>query len=101
MPTLRQKVEMYEKLLHDIQMHAEVTMDGAKVARLIGNICSWSYAHRSGNGELTDKQQQARIDAAFNQLRNADVAPDANCITLPDGDCVGGLMAGKQRCMHD
>lgn len=28
-------------------------------------------------------------------------APDANCITLPNGDCIGGTMAGKSPCMHD
>lgn len=27
--------------------------------------------------------------------------PDANCVTLPDGSCVGGLNSGKEPCMHD
>jgi hypothetical protein len=27
--------------------------------------------------------------------------PDKNCYTLPDGDCVGGLLAGDKPCMHD
>lgn len=27
--------------------------------------------------------------------------PDANCITTADGGCVGGLMTGKEPCMHD
>lgn len=70
MTTLRQKVEMYEHLLHDIQMYSEVVMDGAKVAKLIDNINAWSYAHRQGNGELTEKQQQALIDGTFAKLRN-------------------------------
>ena len=29
------------------------------------------------------------------------VEPDANCITTPDGGCVGGLAAGNEPCMHD
>jgi hypothetical protein len=27
--------------------------------------------------------------------------PDENCITLPNGVCVGGVAAGKSPCMHD
>lgn len=70
MTTLRQKVAMYEGLLHDIQMYSEVVMDDDKVAKLIQNICTWSYAHRQGNGMLTEKQQDALIDKTFAKLRN-------------------------------
>ena len=69
MITLRQKVKMYESLLHDIQMYSEVVMDGTKTAKLIGNICNWSYAHRQGNGALTDKEQRALINKAFQRLK--------------------------------
>ena len=69
-PTLREKVKMYEQLLHDIQLNAEVTMNGDNMRALIGNICSWSYAHRAGNGELSEREQQDRINAAFYKLRN-------------------------------
>jgi hypothetical protein len=68
MPTMRQKIEKYETILHWIQMHAQVTMDHDKLSKLIDQICSWSYAHRSGNGEITYKEQQRRIDAAFDKL---------------------------------
>lgn len=68
MPTMKQKIQKYESLLHSIQMHAQVTMNHDRVAVLIDQICAWSYAHRSGNGEITDKEQQARIDKAFNRL---------------------------------
>jgi hypothetical protein len=30
-----------------------------------------------------------------------DKSPERNCITLPNGDCIGGLMAGKEACIHD
>jgi hypothetical protein len=36
---------------------------------VIWAICAWSYAHRYGNGELTEEQQQARIDSAFNKIK--------------------------------
>lgn len=68
MATLREKVTMYERLLHNIQMYREVTMDGDKVRQLLDNVGAWSYAHRQGNGELTDRQQHALIDAKFRKL---------------------------------
>jgi hypothetical protein len=66
---LREKVAMYEGLLHDIQMHAEVTLRGDRVSDLIGNICRWSYAHRVGNGENTEEEQDKIVRKAFERLR--------------------------------
>jgi predicted pyridoxine 5'-phosphate oxidase superfamily flavin-nucleotide-binding protein len=68
MPTMKQKIQKYEDVLHQIQMHAQVTMDHDRLRSIIDSICSWSYAHRSGNGEITHKEQQQRIDAAFEKL---------------------------------
>ncbi len=67
-PTLKEKVAVYEDLLHTIQMHAEVTMRGEVVKELIGRICGWSYSHRAGNGELSEQDQQDRINHAFWRL---------------------------------
>jgi hypothetical protein len=67
---LRGKVNVYEQLLHRIQMNAEVVMDHEVVGDLISNICRWSYAHRQGNGELSDQDQNAIIRAAFDRLLN-------------------------------
>lgn len=64
--TQKEKIAKYEELLHKIQMHAQVTCNPDAVRQLVGNICSWSYAHRSG--ELTSTEQQKRIDAAFEKL---------------------------------
>jgi len=69
-PTQKQKIEMYEGLLHDINSSAAIAMRAEDVQRLIRNICDWSYAHRQGNGELTDKQQRNLINGAFWRLRN-------------------------------
>lgn len=65
---LREKVEMYESLLHKIQLHCQVTMDHEKVRTLVGNICAWSYAHRCGNGELSEDEQLCRIKYQFDRL---------------------------------
>ena len=68
MPTDKEKVLQYERLLHAIQLNAEVAMDSARVGQLIQNICKWSYAHRVGNGELSESEQNAVIKKAFDDL---------------------------------
>jgi hypothetical protein len=66
--TLEEKVKMYETFLHQLQMNAEVVMNGDLVRQLISNACSWSYAHRRGNGEPSEDEQQAMINKAFDKL---------------------------------
>lgn len=67
-PTLEDKVEMYENLLHKIQLYREVTLDGQVLTKLLDNIGSWSYAHRAGNGVYSDKEQDEMINRAFYKL---------------------------------
>ena len=67
-PTLRQKVEVYEHLLHQLQLYYAVVLDPTKVNKLLRNIDTWSYAHRQGNGELTEREQQQLINSAFHKL---------------------------------
>lgn len=66
--SLQKKVNQYERFLHSLQLHAEVCMDHEKTKRLISNACSWSYAHRRGNGEYSDEEQEAIINHAFHKL---------------------------------
>ncbi len=66
--SLNEKVIMYETLLHKIQLHADVTMNGVKLGQLIRNICDWSYAHRVGNGQYSDEEREEIIKAAFDKL---------------------------------
>ena len=68
MPTLKDKIQKYEEFLHLLQLNAEVSMNPANVKKLIENACAWSYAHRRGNGELSDKQQNKIIEDAFEKL---------------------------------
>jgi hypothetical protein len=68
-PSVTEKLETYEKLLHDIQMFMVVTMDETKVRKALDNICAWSYAHRVGNGEYSEEEQDQIIAAAFKKLR--------------------------------
>lgn len=67
-PSDKVKVAVYEDFLHSVQMHCDVTMNNEQVRELLSRVCAWSYAHRSGNGERSEKDQNAAIDAAFWKL---------------------------------
>lgn len=64
------KVDIYERILHKIQMWAEITHSNEKLRDLIGLICSWSYAHRSGNGEHSEEEQDKLVDNALKRIND-------------------------------
>ena len=66
-PTLKEKVAIYEEFLHKINMFV-TCCDNDGVAELVQNADNWSYMHRVGNGELSDKKQQEMINNAFWKL---------------------------------
>jgi hypothetical protein len=66
-PTLKEKVAQYESYLHKINSFI-VSCNNDGIAELVRNADVWSYAHRVGNGELSDKQQQQAINNAFCKL---------------------------------
>lgn len=43
-------------------------MDNLAIQELVQNADAWSYAHRQGNGMLSDKKQQELINAKFFKL---------------------------------
>lgn len=60
---MRDKIAVYEKAFHMIQLYGHVAMNTAKLQELLGLICSWSYAHRCGNGELdNDKLVEKELE---------------------------------------
>ena len=67
---LKNKIEQYEKILHTIQMHREITMNMEKLVKLLELISAWSYAHRFGNGELYEEELQENVDRAFKNIMN-------------------------------
>jgi len=69
-PSDTERLIMYEGFLHDLNTFASITMDKRAVGDLISNACDWSYAHRVGNGMLTDEEQEEIISKAFWKLRN-------------------------------
>jgi hypothetical protein len=66
-PTLKEKVALYEFYLHKINMFV-VSCNNDGIAELVQNADIWSYAHRIGNGELSDKKQQQAVNNAFWKL---------------------------------
>ena len=65
---LRQKLSLFERVLHHIQMHREVTMNPHKVREILDAVGDWSRAHRVGNGELSPRQQRKLILLALQKL---------------------------------
>lgn len=65
---LKHRLYEHESLLHQIQLYAEVAMNREKISQLIGLICSWSYAHRVGNGENTEEEQDAIVERAWQKI---------------------------------
>ena len=70
-PTLEEKVKKYEDFLHKINL-AQTCMNNSMMLKLIGNADAWSYAHRQGNGELGDEEQEKLITAKFWHLTDTD-----------------------------
>ncbi len=78
---LREKVATYERVLHDINMYAAITLDRDSMARIIDMICNWSYAHRVGNGELDDEEQSKIIQRAYARLKFGEYhKPVSDCV---------------------
>jgi hypothetical protein len=68
-PTLRQKVEQYESLLELLSLYVNAGSQ-ISIQKLLNNIDNWSYSHRQGNGELSEKEQQQIINKAFWKLND-------------------------------
>lgn len=66
-PTLKEKVQQYESFLHRINSFIICSCNEG-IAELVQNADNWSYAHRVGNGEITEAQQERIINNAFWKL---------------------------------
>lgn len=66
-PTQRDKITMYEAFMHKISLMV-TSCNNEGIKQLVQNADRFSYAHRIGNGEYTDKEQQKIINTAFWKL---------------------------------
>lgn len=62
-PTHEEKVEVYERVLHKLQVYGAVTLDYDRMRQLMTRIFEWSHSHRAG--ERTIEEQQELINKAF------------------------------------
>lgn len=66
-PTLKEKVKMYEDFLHKINISV-MCCDNLAIQELVHNADMWSYMHRCGNGEPSEKEQQRMVNEIFWKL---------------------------------
>ena len=58
---------MYETFLHHINMYMLCGSNYA-ISMLLQNADAWSYAHRMGDGELSEKEVEANVNSKFWKL---------------------------------
>jgi hypothetical protein len=73
-PTLRQQVETFHRIMHAFSM-AAAGGDNSHVKRIVTAMDDWSYAHRVGNGALTEREQADAVCRAFWKLDQVSRAP--------------------------
>jgi hypothetical protein len=66
---LKTENEVFRRVFHHINTHFSITHNAGKMHEIIHAISSWSYAHRQGNGELSDEEQQELIDRKFDRIK--------------------------------
>ena len=66
-PNQKEKITMYESFLHKINSFI-VSCNNDGIKELVENADNFSYSHRIGNGELSDREQQKLINNAFWKL---------------------------------
>lgn len=66
-PNQKEKILMYESFLHKINSFI-VSCNNDGIKELVENADNFSYSHRIGNGEPSDREQQKLINNAFWKL---------------------------------
>jgi hypothetical protein len=66
-PTLREQVALFHHIMDWANM-ACMGCDNGHFKKIVHAMDDWSYAHRVGNGELTERQQQNCINRAYRRL---------------------------------
>jgi hypothetical protein len=67
--TKKDRLEIYEAFFHQFQMHIMMHND-KKITEGLRLIDSWSYAHRSGNGECSDYEQKKKVEHVIARMKD-------------------------------
>lgn len=59
--TKLERLKIYESFFHQVNVYC-ITMNNEKIQEAVGLIDRWSYAHRMGNGEFSDREQKKIVD---------------------------------------
>ena len=65
--TQKERLRIYEQFMHHMSMYV-TTMKSEKIQEGVCLMDSWSYAHRCGNGELSERQQRKLVDAVVRRM---------------------------------
>lgn len=76
-PNQKEKILQYESFLHKINSFI-ISCNNDGIKELVENADNWSYAHRVGNGEPSNREQQRMINNAFWKLLDT---PKADKVT--------------------
>ena len=62
-----EKLAVYERFFHKISL-AVLSQNQKSLQEALHIIDSWSYAHRMGNGELSEKEQEKAVEVRIKQM---------------------------------
>lgn len=63
-PTLKQQCETFHLIMHAFNV-AAISCRNDHVRAIAEKMDDWSYAHRRGNGQLSDRERKQAIASAF------------------------------------
>lgn len=66
----REKLYLYESILHSINTYSAITMNHEAMGKLISLVNDWSYAHRAGNGELGEREVKRNIERSLSRIED-------------------------------
>jgi len=63
----REELVLWRRVGHAINM-ACTCGNNERIRNIVGAIDSWSYAHRQGNGDITEEEQEELINNKLRRL---------------------------------
>ena len=64
----QEKLDIYERFLHDVEVNYTLIKDYRRVQELIDRACQWSQAHRNHHGDLGPIDRAAALEMATRRL---------------------------------
>ena len=68
MISIEEKVQVYERLLHKMQL-MQVCHNREGLSKLLDLVFQWSYSSRQGNGEKSEEEIEESVTKAFLKIK--------------------------------